>query len=77
MWCIELVREGCNLPEHVERFVDNGKYSEIRWSDHIIIIDFRSKRVNKKSDKYNKVWFVQHTSNFEELTVKSGRRSSK
>ena len=70
MWCIELVREGSKLHEHVKRFdVDNGKYYEILCSDYIII-DFRSQDVYKKSEEYNKVWFVQHKSNFEILTVK-------
>ena len=69
MWCIELVREGSKLSEHVERFsVGVGKYSDIKCRDYIII-DFRRKKRYPEFELFSNVWYVEHTSNFEVLNV--------
>ena len=69
MWCIELLRNGDRLNEHVERFTDKGIYSRkiTPYDDHMII-DFREQNVySKEENKYDKVWFVKHSSGFTEM----------
>ena len=68
-WCIELVRNGVKLEEHVKKFEDGGIYKEIKCEDHIIV-DFRHKSAKGKDpEKYEKVWFVNHSDDFTYMEV--------
>ena len=79
-WCIELVRNGDKLDEHVQRFQPNGIYSDIGHEDHIIV-DFRDEKsvYSKEALGYDRVWFVKHSlgcSTMEVMKVVLGGRAT-
>ena len=76
-WCIDLVREGDLLDEHVQKFEMRGEGEQLsdkstKKGDYMIL-DFREagkNSVNKeKVKKYANVWFVNYSETFTNMSV--------
>ena len=45
-WAVEILREGLDMKEHAERFMENGKYAPmLKYTKQWAMIDFRSNKV--------------------------------
>jgi len=68
-WAIELLREGADLGEHLDRFNFGGLYQKLPWKA-MAVIDFRSATGAQPRKQHDYLWSVLYSDDFTHAIIK-------